>query len=81
MRWVRPVRQARSSVIIAAIVTIAAWIYTVSSASERTSAMPTPGGWPMSMAWMTMNYAELGDKVISNKNCYAQFAAVDWSNG
>ena len=27
------------------------------------------------------NYAKLGDKVISNKNCYAQFAAVDWSNG
>ena len=26
------------------------------------------------------NYATLGDKVISNKNCYAQFAAVDWSN-
>ncbi len=24
--------------------------------------------------------ATLGDKVISNKNCYAQFAAVDWSN-
>ena len=27
------------------------------------------------------NYAKLGDKVISNKNSYAQFAAVDWSNG
>jgi hypothetical protein len=26
------------------------------------------------------NYATLGDKIISNKNCYAQFAAVDWSN-
>jgi hypothetical protein len=26
------------------------------------------------------NYATLGDKVISNKNSYAQFAAVDWSN-
>ena len=26
------------------------------------------------------NYAKLGDKVISNKNSYAQFAAVDWSN-
>ena len=26
------------------------------------------------------NYATLGDKVISNRNCYAQFAAVDWSN-
>ena len=26
------------------------------------------------------NYAKLGDKVIANRNCYAQFAAVDWSN-
>jgi hypothetical protein len=26
------------------------------------------------------NHAILGDKTISNKNCYAQFAAVDWSN-
>ena len=26
------------------------------------------------------NYAKVGDKVISNKNSYAQFAAVDWSN-
>jgi hypothetical protein len=26
------------------------------------------------------NYAKFGDKVISNKNSYAQFAAVDWSN-
>jgi hypothetical protein len=24
--------------------------------------------------------AKLGDKIISNKNCYAQFSAVDWSN-
>ena len=26
------------------------------------------------------NYAKVGDKVISNRNSYAQFAAVDWSN-
>lgn len=26
------------------------------------------------------NYAQLGDRVISNKNCYAQFADVEWSN-
>jgi hypothetical protein len=26
------------------------------------------------------NYATVGDKIISNRNCYAQFAAVDWSN-
>ena len=26
------------------------------------------------------NHATLADKVISNRNCYAQFAPVDWSN-
>ena len=26
------------------------------------------------------NYAKIGDKIISNKNSYAHFAAVDWSN-
>jgi hypothetical protein len=26
------------------------------------------------------HYAKIGDKVISNRNSYAQFAAVDWSN-
>lgn len=26
------------------------------------------------------NHARVGDKVISNRNSYAQFAAVDWSN-
>lgn len=26
------------------------------------------------------NYAKVGSNVISNKNCYAQFAAVDWTN-
>ena len=26
------------------------------------------------------NHATIGGKVISNKNSYAQFAAVDWSN-
>lgn len=25
-------------------------------------------------------YAKLGDKLLSNKNSYAQFAAIDWSN-
>lgn len=32
------------------------------------------------MANCVENYAKLGDKVMSNKNSYAQFAAVDWSN-
>jgi len=43
----------RTSIIIAAIVTIAAWAYTISSASAMASAMPMPGGWSMSMAWMS----------------------------
>ena len=33
------------------------------------------------MANCIENYAAFGGKVISNKNSYAQFAAVDWSNG
>ena len=53
MRWVRWVR---SFIIIAAIVTIAAWVYTISSANAMSSAMPMPGGWSMSMAWMSMGH-------------------------
>ena len=40
--------------VIAALVTIAAWVYTISSSSAMASAMPMPGGWSMSMAWMSM---------------------------
>ena len=36
------------------IVTIGAWVYTVHSARSMSSAMPMPGGWSMSMAWMSM---------------------------
>ena len=32
------------------------------------------------MANCLESYATLGDKIISNTNSYAQFAAVDWSN-
>jgi hypothetical protein len=32
------------------------------------------------MANCVENHAKLGNKVISNRNSYAQFAAVDWSN-
>ena len=32
------------------------------------------------MANCLEGYAKVGDKVISNTNSYAQFAAVDWSN-
>ena len=45
-----------TSVVLAAIVTIAAWVYTISSASAMSSAMPMPGGWSMSMAWMSMGH-------------------------
>lgn len=40
--------------VIAALVTIAAWVYTISSSTAMASAMPMPGGWSMSMAWMSM---------------------------
>ena len=46
----------RSSIIIAAIVTIAAWIYTIQTAGSMSSSMPMPGGWSMSMAWMSMGH-------------------------
>jgi predicted metal-binding membrane protein len=49
----------RSSIFIAAIVTIAAWAYTISSAHAMASAMPMPGGWSMSMAWMSMGRQSL----------------------
>ncbi len=42
------------SVGAAALVTIAAWIYTIISAGSMSSGMPMPGGWTMSMAWMGM---------------------------
>jgi predicted metal-binding membrane protein len=41
-------------VIVAAIVTLAAWIFTIYTASGMSSSMPMPGGWSMSMAWMSM---------------------------
>ena len=56
MREVREVREVRSSIFIAAIVTIAAWAYTISSATAMASSMPMPGGWSMSMAWMSMGH-------------------------
>jgi predicted metal-binding membrane protein len=39
---------------IAAAVTITAWVITVRSAATMSGAMPMPGGWSMSMAWMAM---------------------------
>jgi predicted metal-binding membrane protein len=46
----------RTSIIIAALFTIAAWAYTISSANAMASTMPMPGGWSMSMAWMSMGH-------------------------
>ena len=40
--------------VIATLVTIAAWVFTIYGASSMSSAMPMPGGWSMSMAWMSM---------------------------
>ena len=33
---------------------MAAWAYTIATAGAMSSAMPMPGGWSMSMAWMSM---------------------------
>jgi predicted metal-binding membrane protein len=46
----------RFPTIIATVVTIAAWGYTISTASDMSSTMPMPGGWSMSMAWMSMGH-------------------------
>jgi hypothetical protein len=32
------------------------------------------------MANCLENRATVGDKVIANTNCYAQFCSVDWTN-
>jgi predicted metal-binding membrane protein len=40
----------------AAIVSVAAWLYTLSSARSMAMAMPMPGGGSMSMAWMRMGH-------------------------
>ena len=51
---------------------------------EHRALITLPNGFEFKEAEMANcleNYAKLGDQVISNKNCYAQFAAVDWSNG
>jgi predicted metal-binding membrane protein len=50
------VRYVRTPIIIAAIVTIAAWAYTISAANTMAALMPMPGGWSMSMAWMSMGH-------------------------
>ena len=44
----------RVALATAGAVTIAAWAYTIRSAGAMSGAMPMPGGWSMSMAWMPM---------------------------
>ncbi len=62
MREVREVRRVSwrlphvSVVLTASLITIGAWVYTFRSASSMSSVMPMPGGWSMSMAWMSMGH-------------------------
>ena len=50
---------------------------------EHRALIKLPNGFEFKEAEMANcveHYAKAGDKVISNKNSYAQFAAIDWSN-
>jgi predicted metal-binding membrane protein len=47
-------RDSALALSIGAAITIAAWIITVRGAAGMSGAMPMPGGWSMSMAWMAM---------------------------
>ena len=47
-------RRVSGPVVLATLATIAAWAYTIHSARRMVSTMPMPGGWDMSMAWMSM---------------------------
>jgi predicted metal-binding membrane protein len=40
--------------VFSTVATVAAWVYTIHSARSMSSVMPMPGGWAMSMAWMSM---------------------------
>jgi predicted metal-binding membrane protein len=46
----------RVTIIIAALATVVAWVYTIQSAGSMSSTMPMAGGWSMSMAWMSMGH-------------------------
>ena len=51
---------------------------------EHRALITLPNGFEFKEAEMgncVEHYATLGDKVISNTNSYAQFAAVEWTNG
>jgi len=45
--------------VLAAVATAAAWVYTLREARTMSSSMPMPGGWAMSMAWMSMGLSPL----------------------
>ena len=45
---------SRVALSLAGACTIAAWVLTIRSAGTMSGAMPMPGGWSMSMAWMPM---------------------------
>jgi hypothetical protein len=50
---------------------------------EHRALIKLPNGFEYKEAEMANcldQFAQLGDKVLANKNCYAQFAAVEWSN-
>ena len=50
---------------------------------EHRARIQLPNGFEYKVAEMgncVENYAKLGSKTIQNKNSYAQFASVDWSN-
>lgn len=50
------VSESTSLIAAAGIATAAAWGYTISAANGMSSSMPMPGGWSMSMAWMSMGH-------------------------
>ena len=50
---------------------------------EHRALIKLPNGFEYKEAEMANcldHFAQLGDKVVANTNCYAQFAAVEWSN-
>jgi predicted metal-binding membrane protein len=55
------VRPAANSLALAAAAcaTLVAWLYTIREARSMSATMPMPGGWSMSMAWMTMGLQSL----------------------
>ena len=53
------VSESTSLIGAAGIVTVVAWVYTIHGASAMSSSMPMPGGWSMSMAWMSMGNQSL----------------------